>query len=356
MKILIVPDSFKGSMTSNEVCETIKNAIEQSSDCKVNCLPLADGGEGFADCMMNICKGEKLYTKCHNIYGQEIDGYIVTFDDTAVIECATASGLLKRKNVMQSSSFGTGELIKFAVDKGFNNIILGLGGTGCNDGGMGVITALGGKFYDENYNVIERPKSNDLNYIFGVDFKSVVKDISFTYACDVDNKFFGKNGAAYVFAKQKGARQTDIEELDEGLKRLNAFFKKDVSKVKGAGAAGGICGGLYAIYGGVIKSGFDILAEYAKLEELIKSSDIVITGEGKTDKQTLMGKMPYRVNELCKKYNKKCVVISGSIEDVNIGDEMISLTDDGNTLEEAMKSPKEVLYKKVANSLEKIIK
>lgn len=356
MKILVVPDSFKGSMTSKEVCEVIENAIKSNSNHEVITLPLADGGEGFADCIMDICKGKKLYTKCHNIYGQEIEGYIVTFGDTAVIECATASGLLKRKNVMQSSSYGTGELIRFSTEKGYKNIILGLGGTGCNDGGMGVITALGGKFYDENYNVIERPKSNDLNYIFGVDFKGCVKGINFTYACDVDNEFFGKNGAAYVFAKQKGARQTDIEELDEGLKRLNAFFKNDVSKVKGAGAAGGICGGLYAIYGGKIKSGFDILAEYSSLEEKIKEADIIITGEGKTDKQTLMGKMPYKVSELCKKYGKKCVVISGAIEDVKIGNEMLSLVDEGTSIDEAMNNPKEVLSKKVANSLEIIIK
>lgn len=356
MKILIVPDSFKGSLTSNEVCETIKNAIISNAECKVDYLPFADGGEGFAECMYNICKGEKLYTKCSNIYGQEIDGYIVTFGDTAVIECATASGLQKRKNVMQSTSFGTGQLIKFAVEQGYKNIILGLGGTGCNDGGAGILACLGGRFFDENWNIIEKPKSNDLNFIFGVDFKNIVKDINFTYACDVKNEFFGKNGAAFVFAKQKGARQTDIEELDEGLKRLNAFFKRDVSKVEGAGAAGGICGGLYAVYGGEIKSGFEILAQHSNLEEKIKNADIVITGEGKTDEQTLMGKMPYKIAQLCKKYNKKCVLISGCIEDVKLGDEMIALVDENTTEEYAISHPKEVLYKKVENSLEMILK
>lgn len=356
MKILIVPDSFKGSLSAKDVCETIKKAITIKSENDVYTLPLADGGEGFAECMIDICNGEKLHTKCHNIYGQEIDGSIVTFCDTAVIECATASGLLKRKNVMQSSSYGTGELIKFAVKRGFKSIILGLGGTGCNDGGIGAITALGGKFFDENFNVMKMPKSNDMNYIFGVDFKDCIKNINFTYACDVENEFFGKNGAAYVFAKQKGARQTDIEELDAGLQRLNAFFKNNVSKVKGAGAAGGICGGLYAIYGGSIKSGFDILAQYSNLEEKIKNADIIITGEGKTDKQTLMGKMPYKVSELCKKYNKKCVIISGSIEDVKIGDEMISLVDNETSLEQALACPKDVLYKKVEKSLEIILK
>lgn len=356
MNILVVPDSFKGSMTSIEVANTIKNTIESNANCKVDTLPLADGGEGFADAFMEICNGEKLYTKCHNIYGQEIDGYIVTFGNTAVIECAIASGLLKRKNVMQSSSYGTGELIKFAVDKGFSNIILGLGGTGCCDGGIGALAALGGKFYDENWNIIARPKSNDLNFVFGVDLKGCVKNINFTFACDVENEYFGKNGAAYVFAPQKGARQTDVVELDEGLQRINAFFKNDISKVKGAGAAGGICGGLYSLYGGTIKSGFEILAEYSNLEEKIKNADVVITGEGKTDNQTLMGKLPFKVYELCKKYNKKSVLISGSVEDVKLCDEMISIVNEETTIDDAMSNPIEALAKNIKNNLEKITK
>lgn len=347
MKILIVPDSFKGSLTSKEVCECIKNGISSVNDnCTIDTLPFADGGEGFADCLREICKGEKLYTKCHNIYNQEIEGSIITFGETAVIECATASGLLKRKMVMQASSFGTGELIKFAKDQGFNNIILGLGGTGSCDGGAGALAGLGAKFYDENWDIIARPKSNDLNFIFGVDFKNCVKDIDFTFACDVENTYFGKNGAAYVFAPQKGARQTDVVELDEGLQRLNAFFKTDISKVKGTGAAGGICGGLYVVYGGNIKSGFDILAEYSDLESKIEKADIIITGEGKTDKQTLMGKLPFKISELAKKHNKKCIIISGAIEDVSLGDKMISLVDDDVSIENAMNNASEILTEK----------
>lgn len=347
MKILIAPDSFKGSLTSKEVCSCIeKGLLKANKNIKIDSLPFADGGEGFAECMGNICKGEKLVAKCHNIYNQEIEASIITFNDTAVIESASASGLLKRKQVMQASSYGTGELIKFAKNQGFSNIILGLGGTGSCDGGAGALAALGAKFYDENWDIIANPKSNDLNFIFGVDFKSIVKDINFTYACDVENEYFGKNGAAYVFAPQKGARQTDIVELDEGLQRLNAFFKKDIRKVKGSGAAGGLCGGLYAIYGGNIKSGFDILCEYSKLEEKIKAADIIITGEGKTDKQTLMGKLPYKISELAKKHNKKCVIISGAIEDVKLGDKMISLVDENTSKDEAIANAKEILEEK----------
>ena len=356
MKILIVPDSYKGTLSSVEVAETIKSVLEKASDCDVKAIPFADGGEGFCNAVKSICKGKTLHTKCHDIYGKEIDGYIVTFGNTAAIECAVASGLQKRKNIMQSSSYGTGELIRFAAENGYKNIVLGLGGTGCCDGGIGALSALGVRFYDENQNVMKMPKSNDMNFVFGMSAKDKVKDISFTFASDVENEFFGKNGAAFVFAPQKGARKTDVEELDQGLQRLNAFFKTDVSKLKGAGAAGGICGGLYSVYGGEIKSGFDILSELCDLESEIKNADIVITGEGKTDEQTLMGKLPYKINELCKKHDKKCVVISGSADNVKIGDEMITLADDKTTLKEALEHPIEVLSEKVQNSLEIILK
>ncbi|MDY5377443.1 MAG: glycerate kinase, partial [Eubacterium coprostanoligenes] len=187
MNILIVPDSYKGTLTSVEVAETIKSVIEKSSDCKVIALPFADGGEGFSAAMENICNGKRLYTKCHDIYGKEIDGYITVFDKTAVVECAVASGLQQRKNVMQSTSYGTGELIHFAIENGYNNIILGLGGTGCCDGGIGALSALGVRLYDENQNIMKMPKSNDMNYIFGISTKDKVKDINFTFACDVEN-------------------------------------------------------------------------------------------------------------------------------------------------------------------------
>lgn len=348
MKILAVPDSYKGTLSSKEVCECIKKSLTENygTENEIITLPFADGGEGFAECMKEICNGKTLYTKAHDIYGRPIECPYTAFGDTAVIDAATASGLQRKKVVMATSSFGTGELIKHAVSNGFTKIILGLGGTGCSDGGMGALAALGAKFFDENQKEIDIPKSGDLNYIFGTRFKDCVKPINFTFACDVENEFFGKNGAAYVFAGQKGANRTQIEELDEGLQRLNAFFPKDIGKIKGTGAAGGLCGGLYAIYGGEIKSGFDILSEYAKLEEKIKQADIVITGEGKTDRQTLMGKLPFKISELCKKYNKKCYIISGIIEDIKLGDKMISLVDENTSEAEAIENAEQILMQK----------
>lgn len=347
MRILICPDSFKGTLSSKEVCSYIKKGIESvDTSHEIITLPFADGGEGFADCMSELCNGNILYTNCHDIYGKPIKASYSVFDKTAVIESAKASGLQRRKDVMNATSFGTGELIKSAVSKGFSSIILGLGGSGCCDGGAGALAALGADFCDENYRKISMPKGKDLNYIFGAGFTNIVKGINFTYACDVENTLFGANGAAYVFAPQKGARKSDVKELDEGLKRLNAFLPKDVSEVKGGGAAGGICAGLYSVYGGEIKSGFDILSAYSKLEEKIKCCDLIITGEGKSDEQTLMGKLPYKISLLAKKNNKKCVVISGSIEGVDFADKMISLADSNTSVEEAINDAENILVEK----------
>lgn len=346
MKILIVPDSFKGTLTSAEVCACIKNGILQTSDVQITTLPFADGGEGFAKCLADICNGNVLYTNTNDIYGKHIKASIYTYEKTAIVECAAASGIQKKKDVMNATSFGTGELIKSAVSKGFEHIILGLGGSGCCDGGAGALTALGARFRNIDGEIIDSPCGKDLINIYGAGFVNIVKGINFTCACDVNNPYYGTNGAAYVFAPQKGADKSQVEILDNGLKMLNAFLPNDVSRLKGAGAAGGICGGLYSVYGGEIKSGFDILADAYDLENKIKESDLIITGEGKTDKQTLMGKLPYKISQLCKKYDKKCFVISGNIEDVKFADKMISLVDENTTAQQAMENPVKFLTEK----------
>lgn len=352
MNILIVPDSYKGTLSSQQVCDCIKNSIEEvDKNHNILCMPFADGGEGFGKCLSKICKGTALYTDCTDIYSSRIKAGIYTYGDTAVIECAAASGLQAKKNVMNATSYGTGELIKYAVSKGFGNIILGLGGSGCCDGGAGALSALGAVFKDENGVVIPCPKGKDIEKIRSMDLTNSVKHINFTYACDVENELYGENGAAFIFAKQKGATNEDIIHLDNGLKILNSLFPKNVSNVKGGGAAGGLCAGLYAVYGGEIKSGFDILSDAYKLEEKIEQANLVITGEGKTDTQTLMGKLPYKVYEIAKRHGKKCVVISGSIEGVDFADEMISLTDDETDIGEAMANAAETLILKSKNIL-----
>ena len=234
MNILIVPDSFKGSLSSKEVCENIKAGIDSIQKHNITCLPFADGGEGFGECLCNFCNGNILYTYCSDIYLKKVKGHIYTYGDTAIIETATASGLQKKKDVMNATSYGTGELIKFAVSKGFKNIILGLGGSGCCDAGAGALAALGAVFRDIDGDEIDFPAGKDLNNIYGVGFTNIVKDINFTFACDVENVFFGKNGAAYVFAKQKGANDKQVKELDDGLKMINAFLPRGIRNVKAA--------------------------------------------------------------------------------------------------------------------------
>jgi glycerate kinase len=315
-------------------------------EAEITKLPFADGGEGFAECMANSCKADTLYIDCSDIYGKPIKAPIYVTGDTAIIDCASASGLQTKKDVFYASSYGTGELIESALLEGFHNIVLGLGGTGCCDGGAGALAALGAVFRDEDYDVIPRPVGADLNNIFGADFRNVVKGINFTFACDVTNEFYGKNGAAYVFAPQKGADKTQVSLLDDGLRRLNAFLPRYVGRLKGAGAAGGICGGLYSVFGGTVKSGFDVLSESYSLEKKIAESDFVITGEGKTDSQTLMGKLPFKISRLCEKYSKPCICISGSIDSVNIGTRMLSVVDADTPLDYALSHPKEALINK----------
>jgi glycerate kinase len=344
MKILIVPDSFKGTLSSQEVCDCISEGLlEVDKNADITAIPFSDGGEGFGKCYANSCKGELLYTSCTDIYSKIIKAPFYACGDTAVIECASASGLQRKKDVMNATSYGTGELIKTAVSKGFSKIILGLGGTGCCDGGAGALSALGAVFRTLDGEIIDAPRGKDLTNIYGAGFSNIVKDISFTYACDVDNVYFGKSGASYVFAKQKGANTDEVKELDYGLQMLNAFLPRDVSRLKGAGSAGGICGGLYSVYGGKIKSGFDILSDAYSLEEKIKSADLVISGEGKTDTQTLMGKLPFKISTLAKKHNTKCVIISGKIDGVTLGDSMISLVDSDISEKQAIDNAHQIL-------------
>ncbi len=354
MKILIVPDSFKGTLTSEQVCCAISEGIEISGN-EITCMPFSDGGEGFSKYLANACKAKILYSRCTDIYGRAINAHYYTYDKTAIIECSTASGLQTKKDVMSATSFGTGELIKSAVSKGFSNIILGLGGSGCSDGGAGALSALGASFRDIYGEIIPRPSGRDIENIYGAGFANIVKGINFTYACDVENEYYGKNGAAYVFAKQKGADDNDIIHLDNGLKTLAAFLPFDLSGVKGAGAAGGLCGGLYSVYGGIIKSGFNILSQAYCLEEKISEADIIITGEGRTDSQTFMGKLVYRIAELAKKYDKKCIVISGMIDDgIVIGNSVIRLVDDETSIYEALSHPYRTLVQKSKKILQLI--
>lgn len=350
MKILIAPDSFKGSLSAGEVCEIISDSLSEINGIETVSLPLSDGGEGFGKCCCDCCKGNTLYNNFSDIYNNTISAPVYFCNDKAIIECASACFLQEKRNVMEASSFGTGQQILFAYEKGYRKFIIGLGGSGMCDGGTGALAALGAIFYDDKSNVIPFPAGKDMSRIskieYGDKITKIADECSFTYACDVENPYFGKNGAAYVFAPQKGADEKQVKELDDGLRNVAKLFKKDISLIPGSGAAGGLCGGLLAVLGGKTESGFDIIAELADLESHIKEADIVVTGEGKTDYQTLMGKLPFKVASLAKKYNKRCVLISGDSDSTVIGDKQITLTDENTTVEDAIKNCRKLLFAK----------
>lgn len=332
MHILIAPDSYKGSLTARQVCDILAQALLTHPGVTVTTLPLSDGGEGFGTCCVNACKGNILYTKAVDLYGTPMEAPLYTWGDTALIECAATCALQAEKDIMAASSYGVGMQLKSAVDLGFHRLIIGLGGSGMCDGGAGALAALGVAFYDRNGAFIPHPTGGDLQQIrrlqIPADLQNIVKGLRFIYACDVTNPYTGENGAAAVFGPQKGATPAQVQLLDTGMAHLAALLPKDVTTLPGAGAAGGLCGGLYGVLGGTTKSGFDLLAELADLDSAIAGADLVVTGEGRTDRQTLMGKLPYRVALRAKKLGKPCVVISGDGDGTLVGDKVITLTDE----------------------------
>lgn len=326
MKIVVAPDAFKDCLSAEAVCTALKNGIAKANPAaEVLCVPLADGGEGTADCFAAATGGKRVSAEVQNAYGApKTAQYILSADrKTALVEMAQASGIqgidkncLHTKN---ASTYGTGELILHAVKKGAAHIIVGLGGSATTDGGMGALSALGARFLDisgeellpiganmAKVAAIEVPKNPFFN-----------GEIRFTYACDVQNPFYGDKGAAFVFARQKGASEAEITELDGGLRNLAAqyytAFQRDIANVPSMGAAGGLCGGLFAAFGGTVQSGFEMLATLTDLEQKIAAADLVLTGEGRTDRQTAFGKLPARVTMHAAKYGVPCVLISGDI-------------------------------------------
>ncbi len=331
MKILIACDSFKGSLSAGEVCRSIENGIKAKlPDARTVCFPLADGGEGTVESFYRNCGGVKVQTETVNCFFEPMTAEYLMYDkQTAVIETAAASGLTnvpaERLNPMKASTYGTGLIIKRAVENGAERIILGLGGSATNDGGIGALDALGIDFIDVNGDKLA-PTGENLIKISGFSYREDFeryKNVSFTLACDVENVFCGNLGAAYVFARQKGADDEMIEALDLGLKNLadiiNAKLGRNLRLIKGSGAAGGLAGGLISFFDCTVESGFSVLAKASNFEEQLINSDYVITGEGKTDAQTAYGKLPFRVCELAKTHNKPCLLICGQLDsDVDI--------------------------------------
>jgi glycerate kinase len=326
MKVLIATDSFKDAADSFAVCASIKNGwIKSSPHDEVSCFPLADGGEGLIDILKLYLEMDLVSVVVDDALRRKKEAHFL-FSETknlAVIEIAQAIGLQhlspSERNPLHTSSYGVGELINHACKLGATEIIIGLGGSSTNDAGMGMAKALGWRFLDDIGKDCE-PIGNELIKVFQVlpPAKFVGSKVTFEVLCDVDNPLFGSNGAAFVFAPQKGADISAVKYLDNGLKHFYGICSQINNKVKqnlpGAGAAGGLGYGTSFFLGASLKSGIDLILKYSNIEKFIPETDLVITGEGALDKQTLQGKLIKGVCQMAKKYDKPVIAICGALD------------------------------------------
>lgn len=323
-KYVVAPDSFKESMTAKEVCDAMEKGIKEAdSAAEVIKVPMADGGEGTVDSLVDATQGQRVIVEVTGPLGNKISAYygILGNGTTAVIEMAKASGLeiveKKKRNPMITTTFGTGELIRDALDHNVKEIIIGLGGSSTNDGGSGMAQALGAKLLDQNNHQIPFGGGNldELDKIDISNLDSRLQDVKIILASDVTNPLIGKDGASRVFGPQKGATPEMVEKLENNLQHYAKIVKRDLNKevalVSGAGAAGGLGAGLIAFTTCEMRRGVDLAIEVTKLEEKIRDADYVFTGEGGTDFQTKFGKTPYGVAKLGKKYHKPVISLAG---------------------------------------------
>lgn len=326
MKIVIAPDSYKGSLSALEVGIAIRSGIlKVDAEIETIIVPMADGGEGTVQSLVDASGGKMVELTVHDPLFRKIKSFygIMGDDKTAVIEMAAASGLtlLKsdEKNPLKTTTYGFGELIKDAMDKGCTKIILGLGGSATNDGGVGMAQALGVRLLDEQGNEIGLG-GGELLKIHSIDISALdprINKVDFVAACDVDNPLCGSKGASKMYAKQKGASNNDIDTLDRGLAHFAQIVKNNLSldkkDISGAGAAGGLGYGVMVFLKGLLERGIDIITRATGLTEKMNGACLVITGEGEIDYQTVFGKTPSGVAQVAKQKNIPVIAIAGSL-------------------------------------------
>lgn len=331
-KIVVAPDSFKGTLSAIKICEIVSNEIlKVFPKSQVIPIPIADGGEGTVDSFLLSVKGVKIYTEVTGPYFEKINSYYGLIDggETAIIEMAAAAGLPMvsgKENPSKTTTYGVGELILHAAKSGAKKIIIGLGGSCTNDGGCGLLAALGVQFLN-NKNESFIPVGGTLGEIVKIDTShrnSSISDIKIYAMCDVTNPLYGSKGAAYTFAPQKGADDEMVKMLDNNLKSLGDLFEKipgkeQVSKLSGAGAAGGIGAGLNAVLCVSLISGVEMILKTIKFNNIIEDADLIITGEGQIDGQSLEGKVIYGIAKYAKEKNIPLCVIAGQAQDDQLG-------------------------------------
>ena len=322
MKVLLAPDSYKGCLASKEVCEAMSEGLKKRSEnIEVVQFPSSDGGEGFCDCMRNIFGGEVIEREVTYPLGNSGNASFVYLSETktAYIEMASASGLMlvpkEKRNVLLSSTKGTGELIKEAIKLGAKTIVLGLGGSATNDCGIGLLYSLGMRFLDSaGFELKPIAKSLDkVQYVVMNDFIDI-SNVKFIAACDVKNPLCGENGAANVFARQKGASNLEVELLDKAAAHFAKKLNIDPER-PGSGAAGGVGAAVLSVLNGEYVSGASLLINSEKFKNALSQADLLITGEGNTDSQTAYGKLVSVVATAAKSSGVKTVVLSGGLSE-----------------------------------------
>jgi glycerate 2-kinase len=327
MHILIAPNAFKNSLDATQVAAAIELGLKQSElDCTTECFPIADGGDGTGSLIVERCRGEKISCEVQDPFGRKINSSfgLIEGGKTAVIEMADASGLrlLKKDelNPMQASSFGTGELIKAALNKGVSRVIIAMGGSATVDGGCGILSALGITFLDVAGKPLKAIPEELIN-VCKIDTSSLderIYDTGIVILCDVENKLLGPQGAAAVFGPQKGASPADVKLLEKFLENLVAATVaqagRNMDRIRYGGAAGGASAGLYAWLGAKLVNGIGYFLSLTNFDETLSRANLVITGEGSIDRQTLNGKGPYGVAVKAKEKGIKVIGLAGKIE------------------------------------------
>ncbi len=367
-QITIAVDSFKGSLSSYDVaCAAEQGILNVLPHCKVKKISIADGGEGTAQALISTLRGEWREVRAHDPLMRPITARYGVVDEgrTAIIEMASASGLTllraEERNPLLTTTYGTGEMIADAVRRGARHLLIGIGGSATNDAGMGMLEALGYRFYDCKGHVVAGCGAR-LERVAHIDASGAMpelKECRLEVACDVKNPLYGPQGAAHIFAPQKGASPSVVERLDQGLKNFASVVNPTAAEAEGAGAAGGLGYALQAVLGARLRAGIDMVLDAMHFDQIISGSDLVITGEGRIDYQTVMGKAPSGVLRAAAAQSIPVVAIGGSVEECEALQQsgfaaILPVVSGPMTLEHAMQE--DVAARGVSRTVEQIVR
>ncbi len=369
MKMLLASDKFKGSLSAREVCQAIEKGLTSAvPPVEVMAHPMADGGDGSLEVLSEHLRLDRIDMLTVDPLGRKISTHYLVSPDAAFIELASASGLVllkeEERDPYKTSTLGTGKMVLDAIDRGLRKIYLFLGGSATNDAGTGIASALGCLFLDENQEELA-PVGENLSRIHSVlpSTRFASEKVELILLCDVTNGLYGWNGAAQVYARQKGASEAQVTYLDSGLAHFNNVLfdqtGEDMNSIPGVGAAGGIGASMIALFGARLEKGFDAIARLTGLEKRIQWADYVVSGEGKLDVQSLQGKVIDGVAELCKQYNKPLTLFVGKNELDSIGkslevDHVFAISERAKDLKDAMDNGAIFLEELAASFLQKL--